>query len=74
MMECLGVQISCIRSHSGGVVREAERAEGVAVEGELARDEIDSLFLACFEVILYNKDQNATNQCRSERHPPGEQA
>ena len=55
MMECLGVQIRCIRSPSGGVVREAERAEGVAVEGELARDEINSLFLACFEVVLYHK-------------------
>lgn len=56
MVKCLCVKIGCVGSSSGGVIRETERAEGVAVEGKLTRDEVNTLLLSCLVVILKQID------------------
>lgn len=66
-MESLRVQVGRIRCATGGVVREAERAEGVPVKGEIACDEIDALLLAGLVEVLRTCSMSDGTHERDER-------
>ena len=51
-MESLSVEVSCVWCSSRRMVGEGERAKGVAVEGELARNKVDALLLTGLVEIL----------------------
>lgn len=66
MMERLVVEIGRIRGASGGVVRKGERAEGIAVERQLPRDEVDALLLARFIEVLKASKQSVRMMMEKE--------
>ena len=52
MVERLSVEVGCVWCSSRGMVGQGERAKSVAVEGELARNEVDTMLLTGLVKIL----------------------